>query len=344
MNRYLAGVFAISEILTVLILGRILGDLTAKFTLQAFGIDIASLDQMAMASDPDLEAALVTGVLITSRFIWLLLFAFLILHYVHGITPRAAGVSRGGHSWTTLIGAGVLLFAFAWLPFKLVFLANEYFQFGEGLAAWRAWSSIEFSLAYFAFLLAGLLILPPLFEEPFSRGYMRVRLAKACGPITGVILAAVLFSLSHGHFYKDDAMVISVLAAVVFGTICWTWVAYRMNSVIPPMIAHSLGNIPTAMDTAVLWPTVAVMAVILALGFKIVRRELRAFLSELTEAPKGPLIFGLALIAAILLTIVNFGDLAIIIGVVALILTIIGWLPRMRRWDQRNNDSSRGMA
>lgn len=332
MKRYLAGVFAISEIFAILIAGSVLGGLTAQFILGELGFDIASIDELEMIANPDYDAALIAAVMIVSRFFWLLLIAFLVLRFVHGVTPRAVGVSRGGHSWPALIGAGVLTFAVGSLPWKLVLLANEYHHFGEGLEGWAYFSGQSITFAYILFALASLVLLPPLFEEPFARGYMRVRLAKAFAPIGGVILAAILFLGSHGHFYESDPVVLLSFPALIFAAICWTWSAYRMNSIIPPFIAHALTNFPLPVEMDYLLPSVIAMAVILVVGASVLFRELAAFFSEWREAPKGLILFGVLLIAAFLAPIIFFNNLAPVLGLAALVLMIIGWLPPMRRW------------
>ncbi|MFP4003843.1 MAG: CPBP family intramembrane glutamic endopeptidase [Alphaproteobacteria bacterium] len=331
MRKYLAGLFAISEILAILIAGLILGGLTSAVLFEAFGIDPNSMEYAEQLTDP-WQGALITAIQIGSRFFWLLIIAFLILWLVHGVTPRAAGVSRGGHSWLELLGAGLLLFAVATLPAKLSLLADVYFDFGEGIAGWQSWAQQPVTLGYIVFVLAAQMLLPPLFEEPFARGYMRVRLVRAFGAGGGVVLTGVLFMLAHGHFYEADALTLAFLASSIFAAICWAWVALRMGSVIPPIIAHALYNIPAPIEEEVLLVTIGVIALILLFGIRTAARESASFFRAFAEAPKGLLLFGLALVTAALGTLVLFQQALPVIGVAALVLMIAGWLPPMRRW------------
>ncbi|MFW6027501.1 MAG: CPBP family intramembrane glutamic endopeptidase [bacterium] len=333
MKRYCAGVFAISEILAVLIAGALLAGPTAQALFQVLGIDVQPTDYAAQLADP-WRGALIAGIPIVSRFFWLLLFAFLILRLVHGVTPRAAGVSRGGHSWLRLLGAGLLLFAVAALPMKLIFLADAYVDIGEGLSGWQLWSQQSLTLGFLVFVLAAQVVLPPLFEEPFARGYMRVRLIRAFGAAGGVIIAGTMFMLGHGHFYQADALTLAIFGSTIFAAICWTWVAFRMGSIIPPMIAHALGNVPAPLEPDVLLATVASLIVIALIGGRTVAREFGAFSGEFGAAPKGLLVFGLALVGAALAGIVLFEGALPVVGIAALVLMIAGWIPPMRRWGE----------
>lgn len=331
MRNYLAGVFVISEILAVLVAGNVLGGITARTLLEALGLTLSASDYAAQLADP-WSGALVMAIVIGSRFFWLLLFAFLILRLVHGVTPRAAGVSRGGHSWAALLGAGLLLAAVAALPQKLIFLADAYADFGDGIAEWQLWSQQALTFGYLLFVLAAQVVLPPLVEEPFARGYMRVRLIRTFGVAGGVIIAGVFFMMAHGHFYEADALTLAILASAIFAAICWTWVAYRMGSVIPPMIAHALFNVPAPLEAGILLPTAGILILIILIGGRTAVREFGAFFRAFREAPKGLLVFGLALVAAIVGTIVLYREALPVIGLAALILMITGWFPPMRRW------------
>ena len=330
MKRYLPGLFAIGEIFAVLIAGSILGGLTARLAFNALGIDPTAIDEISILAQPTLEGAIIIGVGIATRFFWLLLFAYLILRFVHHRTPGSVGVSRGGHSVGRLVAAGLLLFAVGTLPWKLILLANEYMSFGDGIDGWQYMGDQQLTWAFVAVTLASAVLLPPLFEEPFARGYMRARLAGPFGGVGGVILAGILFMSVHGHFYVADGLVIASLIALTFAAICWTWSVYRTGSIIPAFIAHALTNAPAPIEPAVLWSTVLLMIGLVLAGRHVVYRELRTFATELGQASGTLLAFGLGVIAVAVSALLLVDGLTAVLGLIMVVLMIIGWLPRFR--------------
>jgi membrane protease YdiL (CAAX protease family) len=66
--------------------------------------------------------------------------------------------------------------------------------------------------------------------------------------------------LGHGHFYRADPLVLSVLLTAIYGAVIWAWVTWRTGSIIPAVVAHGLGNIPLPLTQPWLAPLVLVMA------------------------------------------------------------------------------------
>jgi uncharacterized protein len=82
-------------------------------------------------------------------------------------------------------------------------------------------------------------ILAPIFEELFFRGFIQPVLSRTMGAVAGVVITAVLFGLLHGFEYSwvwQYAVFIS-LAGIIFG-----WLRARTDSVIPSIVMHGFFN------------------------------------------------------------------------------------------------------
>jgi membrane protease YdiL (CAAX protease family) len=82
-------------------------------------------------------------------------------------------------------------------------------------------------------------ILAPIFEELFFRGFLQPLLSRTFGAIAGILITAVLFGGLHAPEYSwawQYAFCVS-LAGVVFG-----YLRYRTNSIIPCTVMHGCFN------------------------------------------------------------------------------------------------------
>jgi len=64
------------------------------------------------------------------------------------------------------------------------------------------------------------------------------------GVVGAVLLSALLFQLSHGHFSQSDPVVLLLLGSGLFAAACWAYVTVRTGSILPAVIAHALANTP----------------------------------------------------------------------------------------------------
>ena len=83
------------------------------------------------------------------------------------------------------------------------------------------------------------IVIAPIFEELFFRGFIQPLLSRTFGVIAGVLLTAVLFGSLHLMEYAwawQYALFIS-LAGAVFG-----WLRARTNSIIPSTVMHGAFN------------------------------------------------------------------------------------------------------
>ncbi|MDB4901445.1 MAG: hypothetical protein JWQ63_726 [Mucilaginibacter sp.] len=83
-------------------------------------------------------------------------------------------------------------------------------------------------------------------EEVGFRGYMQVPLEKKYGPLSGIILTSIVFTLIHlGHTWA-----LPILPHIFFASVLLGILAYRTGSIIPGIIGHSILDI---FDYSVWW-------------------------------------------------------------------------------------------
>lgn len=261
LDRSLFGrVVAIAEIVAVLIVGNLLA---IPFVRLIFSP--AAMDQGWTADSQNaLELAGVDAVQITLRFGIMLAVGFGLLWWRFRLAPRDVGLTRNNQPLGRLIAVGALLFCVAALPTKLLFLVNEFVYLGPGLPIWDDLERARITFGFVMLMLAGSVVLPPLFEELLVRGYMRVRVARNFGAMGGIVITSALFALAHTQYLRPDALLILVLICLVFAVICWAYVVYRTGSLIPAMVAHALVNLPEPHTPMVLSGGILAMVVLIA--------------------------------------------------------------------------------
>jgi len=183
--------------------------------------------------------------------------------------PTAYGLTKAGHSWKTLLLAGLGAAALTeWLVLG-VSLVN--YIHPSQTAPWRqaffdmSWRRWEFWL--FSAVMSWALV--PVLEELFYRGYCQRRLAEDWGDGPAIVGAACLFTFAHTQYqipnaYSAGMIVGLLLSAIGFGIVfAWT------RSLIPAMIAHAVFDIPMTLA----WQGVLVAALVIG-AISIGRRGL----------------------------------------------------------------------
>lgn len=265
---------AISEILFLVLLGNI------AFLLISSKLIPAEIQNISL--DPELNnvwpAAYSMAIKVGLKNGLVLLFMILTWKFIYRKSNAEMNMSRNKHSILKLIGIGILTFTVANFPAKFIVLLNQVFQFGEGLHAWDAIYSTEFSLGLIVFVLAGNMLLPPILEEAAVRGFQLSRLKMSFAPISAILIVGTLFPLLHGHFYQNDPAVIAQLFAFIFSSIIWTFVAFRCGSIIPLIVAHALANSPFPPTPLWMGLYVFIMFLIVIKYRTAIMKEVKAFL------------------------------------------------------------------
>jgi|GEM_PF-3403608 len=283
---------ALAEVLLVLALGNIIGE--------ALFVAIVP-DTVANGSASEIATAAYEGLLILLRLGLAGLFGLALLYYRTGVTPRQAGLSRNGHPLASLIGQGLILGLFSSFLVTLLFAVHSVTPLGEGLAAWWTYSDTPINTAFWIYLLGTSVLIPPLTEEIMTRGYFRVRLVESFGMMSGVILTALVFGLSHARYLQGDTMLLLFMAVILINSVSWTYLVQKTGSIIPALVAHALSN---GIGTAVLfnvWLPFVLVSFAVLLFSKPILATLRTFFHDLqTDHQKHSIWQGLAIVLVIL--------------------------------------------
>jgi membrane protease YdiL (CAAX protease family) len=274
-------------------------------------------------ADSALPLALSDSLTIALRFSVLIVLSFTWLWLRFRVTPAQAGVGTGGKSIARLALIGVITGGIAALPWKAIVLWNMHTGFGEGLHGFDQVMAAGFRYDVILLVLGTAVLLPPLFEEVLARGYMCTRVALGFGPVCGVLIVALVFALSHGHFHSDDPVVRMLAASSLFAAIVFGWVTLRTGSVLPAIIGHAALNAPEPSDPIGMSVLVAVFAVIAALSLPILLKETAAFFAAVSRERWLHLLWALPLVGAIFIFGFQYRELLLGIAALGAVLAVL---------------------
>lgn len=153
------------------------------------------------------------------------------------------GVTTAERSWREHISIGVLLFSVVGLlPLLLKFL-SEYLPLGQGPQHWSLIESLQ-SPGVWLYLFVGSFGLVPIAEELLARGYIQSRLSEDFGAPPAILITAFFFTFSHTQYFIASVIGIGMLVSLFIASVAGGYIRYRTGSVLPVIIAHSLGNLP----------------------------------------------------------------------------------------------------
>ena len=245
------------------------GPFVMLLLIRAFGLQITNPFERITADITDAELLTVTR-----EMFWLLLLQyagwFLLIipinwwHRRRG--PAAYGLTKAGHSWRTLLLAGVATAALAAWPSITILLIDAKYDIGETVPwrqalfdmSWRRW---EFWF-FMAVLSYGFI---PVVEELFFRGYCQRRLAEDWGDGPAIVGTTLMFVFAHSQYLILNAYNVSFIASLLVLAIgvgvlfAWT------RSLIPCMVTHALINVPmTPFWQALILVAFVIVAVIMS--------------------------------------------------------------------------------
>jgi membrane protease YdiL (CAAX protease family) len=196
---------------------------------------VVILDGSCLLGGPAVRAVLLRYAVVWSA-LWLALPAADMVVWRWGpawLGYRRAGWARG-YLWG--LGAGAL-WRLADVLLQTVALGGVV---GLGAAEWLAWGS---------WLWNGLVVVP-LLEETFFRGYLQAGLAQHMPPLLALVLQAILFASHPGHLAQGWAHWPSILLFGLIagalrqcsGSLAGPWGAHGMANLLPELIAR-LGKV-----------------------------------------------------------------------------------------------------
>ena len=138
---------------------------------------------------------------------------------------------------------GVGVFAFIGLPTKLLIAYLQDAGMGEGAAHWTMLESGS-GLGFWMFMAASSFILPPIFEELYFRGYAQTRLGSVIGMVPAVLTISLLFAAAHTQYYSLEITSLTMLVCIFISAAANGLVRHATGSLIAPVVAHILVNVP----------------------------------------------------------------------------------------------------
>jgi membrane protease YdiL (CAAX protease family) len=159
--------------------------------------------------------------------------------------PAAYGLTRAGLPWKALIAAALAAAALTQWPVLVHTLVDAVHPLGR-MAPWRqaffemSWRRWQFWL--FAAIMSYALV--PLGEELIFRGYYQRRLAEDWGDGPAIIGTACFFTFAHNQYLIPNPYNLTMIVSLFCLAIGLGIVFARTRSLIPPIVAHAMINVP----------------------------------------------------------------------------------------------------
>ncbi len=160
------------------------------------------------------------------------------------LSPASYGLSLGGRSLPHLILFGVGAYFAMHVPSLALSITDRFFDIGPGTPFWALMDEVPWDRDFWLYMAVSSFAVVPLVEETMARGYMLGRFRESFSPGAALIVMGLIFSAAHTQYHKADVYAVGQLVALVWGSVILGYAVYRTGSLVPPVIAHGLVNIP----------------------------------------------------------------------------------------------------
>lgn len=219
--------------------------------------------------------------------------------------------------------AGLVLYAAAEFPGRALLVMHNFLSLGPG-SEMQEWVNqlSRWDFSFWVFMAVGSILLIPIVEELFYRGYVQSRLSEDFPPIVSILMVAFFFAFSHSQYYlHPSAMNIGAMLALIFSAVLWGYAYHRTRSLWATFIAHILINIPSrgAADYIIL----ALMLIVIAVYHRQILAHGRQLWEMISKLPT-PAIASLwvAAFAIFAIAIAISMDLMLLVGIIFLLIAL----------------------
>lgn len=173
-------------------------------------------------------------------------------------SPHDYGLTFAGQSFWRHIRYAFITLAFGFLPIIVLLIGKSVFSLSGGPAQWKIIENAPRTIDFWLFMMASSIVIPPLAEEIFFRGYTQTRLMTAFRPITSILIVALFFTLAHLQYFDGSLVGTFMIPLIIWQVVVIGLSRFYTGSLIPPLIAHAIGNIPMRL------PEMAILALFLS--------------------------------------------------------------------------------
>ncbi|MFO7891636.1 MAG: CPBP family intramembrane glutamic endopeptidase [bacterium] len=303
------------------------GQLIAFILIKLLQIDVVNPIEVLKANpDADLlEMSQKLGVILLLQYGGIMVPALLI-----GWWHRRRRLSDYG--WTTAkrplfhnVWIGIVLFTVAGLPGRLLEVVDRFIiPLGEKAITHEVIYALNWDFKFWIFMAVGSYLLIPFVEEFFYRGYVQTRLAEDFDAPAAILITALFFTFSHSQYYLTlSAWTIGFLLTTLFTALAWGYIFFRTRSLIAPIIAHALVNIPVRGAANIILPVVMI-AVVVSYRKQIIKafKNFAAIFKTSIFAKWETVVVSLGVIIFTVLIAVA-QDIAVLFGIVFLFIALV---------------------
>jgi membrane protease YdiL (CAAX protease family) len=213
------------------------------------------------------------------------------------LNPTRVGLTRNGHSISSLMRLGVVLGCLLAAFSLAVVLADARWDLGP-TEPWReALLNAPQTWDYWILMAVISYGLVPVLEEAFYRGVLQGRLQQSLPPAPSILLSSTVFALGHAQYRDLSLFNAATLLTVFVAALVLGWLFWRTGSLYPGIVSHAILNLPPQHGRAGLVLLGALLAILIA-----TRRQWLAQLAEV-QAQIWPLclerLHSLALLATV---------------------------------------------
>ncbi len=240
------------------------GSLLSRVIGGAFGLRewLSEADAFLQAGSVDfveVSYRSVVGSLLKYGTIFLLVIGFLKLRR-QKIKPVFA-LTTNRKSWSYLFRVGVLIFCVAGLVPKILFGLWPFGLVGDGPAHWQILNE-NWDWSFWLYALTTAIIIPPIVEELFFRGYAQKRFGDGFSVGVSIILMAIMFATFHTQYFQLDIISLGNLVMLFVSSVMLGYSRHYTGSLIPGLIAHALVNISVIGTPSLILSGVMLIAII----------------------------------------------------------------------------------
>jgi len=314
---------AIFEICGVYVLGMLI----AYLAIVILKIDLQNpIEVLKTNPNADLFAMSKNlGLILFFQYAGIMLPAFLIGWWHRKRRASQYGLTTAKQPVWVLLLTGIVVFAVASLPEKLLTLIDHLIPLGPKAVTQEIAYGLNWgTLGFWVFMAVGSFLLVPILEELFYRGYVQNRLAEDFGTPSAILITALFFTFSHSQYYLlFSAWNTGMLLSTLLAALAWGYIFHRTRSLLPPMIAHALLNFPVRGVADFVVPVLMVVVVL------IYHREIMEHAKQLVEIfkagtlPKWALVTAAVFMTLFAVVIAVAQDIALLVGLLFLIVALV---------------------